>query len=369
MPAPEPRFLVAVDVVALTITDGILQVAAVQRRANTACIDERRDGRVTEVPRHRSHHWALPGGQVEADLEGLEAAARRELREETGIEVAESDLLQIGAYGDLGRDPRSVRTVSVAFLAFQPSFGGQHRAGSDAHHARFLPVLDLLAAPNRLEFDHERILLDGIQRVRDLMLTTPVATNFCAEQFTITELREVYEVLWHEAYDLETSPAERLKWATEIRGWSSSDEVRLLDQIGFSSRGAALREAGVGLTKVFSQSLALSSPRMTYQLARMDDEDLQKMTRVMLRAARRKAPRRPVLRKHLDPSNFFRKVRDSGLITLVPSATRQTGGEEGAGRPARLYRAGPAVRLDPPLRLTVKKPRPTGESPRRRPSP
>jgi 8-oxo-dGTP diphosphatase len=368
MTAPEPRFLVAVDVVALTITDGILQVAAVQRGQpdeTTACIDERRDGRVTEVPR-QPNHWALPGGQVKADLEGLEAAARRELREETGIEVAESDLLQIGAYGDLGRDPRSARTVSVAFLAFQPSFGVP-RAGSDAHRARFLPVLDLLAAPNRLEFDHERILLDGIQRVRDLMLTTPVATNFCAEQFTITELREVYEVLWHEAYDLETSPAERLKWATEIRGWSSSDEVRLLNQIGFSSRGAALREAAPA---AIYQSLAFSSPRMTYQLARMDDEDLQKVTRVMLRAARKKAPRRPVLRKHLDPSNFFRKVWDiPGFITPVPSARRQTGGEEGAGRPARLYRAGPAVRLDPPLRLTVKKPRPTGESPRRRPSP
>jgi ADP-ribose pyrophosphatase YjhB (NUDIX family) len=305
---------------------------------------------------------------VEADLEGLEAAARRELREETGIEVAESDLLQIGAYGDLGRDPRSVRTVSVAFLAFQPSFGGQHRAGSDAHHARFLPVLDLLAAPNRLEFDHERILLDGIQRVRDLMLTTPVATNFCAEQFTITELREVYEVLWHEAYDLKTSPAERLKWATEIRGWSSSDEVRLLDQIGFSSRGAFRQQAAP--TQIY-KSLALSSPRMSYQLARMDDEDLQDMTRVVLRAARKKTPRRPVLRKHLDPSNFFRKVWDiPGFIEKAPrTPPRQTGGAKGVGRPARLYRAGPAVRLDPPLRLTVKKPRRAGESPRRRPSP
>jgi 8-oxo-dGTP diphosphatase len=365
MPTPAPRFLVAVDVVALTITDGILQVAAVQRSADTACIDQRRNGRVTEVPRHPRHHWALPGGQVEADLEGLEAAACRELREETGIEVAESDLLQIGAYGDLGRDPRSVRTVSVAFLAFQPSFGVP-RAGSDAHRARFLPVLDLLAAPNRLEFDHERILLDGIQRVRDLMLTTPVATNFCAEQFTITELREVYEVLWHEAYDLETSPAERLEWATEIRGWSSSDEVRLLDQIGLSSRGAVRREAAP--TEIY-ESLALSSPGMSYQLARMDDEDLQDMARIVLRAARRKAPRRPVLRKHLDPSNFFRKVESiPGFIERVPRAVRQTGGVEGVGRPAQLFRAGPAVRLDPPLRLEVKKARPTKAATSRRPS-
>lgn len=364
MPAPTPRFLVAVDVVALTIADGILQVAAVQRASETACIDQRRNGRVAEVPRDPAHHWALPGGQVEADIEGLEAAARRELREETGIEVAEADLLQIGAYGDLGRDPRSVRTVAVAYLAFQPRFGVP-RAGSDADRARFLPVLDLLAAPNRLEFDHERILLDGIQRVRDLLLTTPVATNFCAEEFTITELREVYEVLWHEAYDLETSPAERLKWATEIRGWSSSDEVRLLDQIGFSSRGASRRETAPA--EIY-ESLALSSPRMTYQLARMDDEDLQKVARVMLRAARKKAPRRPVLRKALDPSNFFRKVDAiPGFIERVPHAQRRTGGHEGVGRPAQLFRAGGATRLEPPLRLEVKKARPTRPGARRRP--
>src|SRR5436190_20165932 len=57
--------------------------------------------------------WALPGGFVDMD-ENLEAAARRELKEETGIEVAQ--LRQLHTFGDPGRDPRG-RTISVVYLA------------------------------------------------------------------------------------------------------------------------------------------------------------------------------------------------------------------------------------------------------------
>ncbi len=57
--------------------------------------------------------WALPGGFVDQD-ERLIDAARRELHEETGLEY--TDLEQLHAFGDAGRDPRGW-TVSIAFLA------------------------------------------------------------------------------------------------------------------------------------------------------------------------------------------------------------------------------------------------------------
>src|SRR3954447_13631069 len=57
--------------------------------------------------------WALPGGFIEMD-ETLDESARRELKEETGVEAGRLDVL--GVYGDPGRDPRG-RTISVAYLA------------------------------------------------------------------------------------------------------------------------------------------------------------------------------------------------------------------------------------------------------------
>lgn len=92
--------------------------------------------------------WALPGGFVEDD-EDLETAARRELKEETGIEADE--LKQVGAFGKPGRDPRG-RTVSVAFqgnVAFQMA-----KADTDAEAVDWHPIDGL---PD-LAFDHGEIL-------------------------------------------------------------------------------------------------------------------------------------------------------------------------------------------------------------------
>jgi 8-oxo-dGTP diphosphatase len=94
--------------------------------------------------------WALPGGFVDMD-EGLEEAARRELREETGLSVGR--LEQLHTFGDPGRDPRG-RTISVAYLARVHLRQARPRAGDDAADAawHFLNRLPPLA------FDHRHIL-------------------------------------------------------------------------------------------------------------------------------------------------------------------------------------------------------------------
>ena len=100
--------------------------------------------------------WALPGGFVDYG-ESLEAAARREAKEETALDV--ELLYQLGAYSDPKRDPRH-HTISVVFVA---SAAGTPRGHDDAREAGiFYP--DSLPAP--LAFDHARILQDYFEQCR-----------------------------------------------------------------------------------------------------------------------------------------------------------------------------------------------------------
>ena len=102
--------------------------------------------------------WAIPGG-FKRPTETLDAAARRELHEETGVDAA-SLLTQFGAYGDPERDPR-MNVVTVAYLAVLRDVKGV-AGGSDAAAAALLPVADLLSGKIELAFDHLRILRDAI---------------------------------------------------------------------------------------------------------------------------------------------------------------------------------------------------------------
>jgi len=139
---PYPRPAVTADVVLFGTCGGELQVLLVERGHPpfAGC-------------------WALPGGFVDSD-EPLERAARRELVEETGLEVG--PLEQLGAYGDPGRDPRG-HVVTIAFTGLVEVDSHPPRAGSDAARSAWFPVRALPA----LAFDHDRIVADGLARLRE----------------------------------------------------------------------------------------------------------------------------------------------------------------------------------------------------------
>lgn len=136
---------------------------------------------------------ALPGGHV-GQKESLDAAALRELSEETGIDGRKLHLEQLKAYGDPGRDPRG-RVITIAYLALGPDLPAP-RAGSDAAEAHWVAVNDGLGTQDELAFDHAIIVNDAIERARSQLEYTTVATAFCPEPFTITDLRRVYEAVW-----------------------------------------------------------------------------------------------------------------------------------------------------------------------------
>ena len=131
-----PRPAVTVDAAVFAISGGTVKILLIQRKHDPF-----------------AGFFALPGGFVEMD-ESLDHAAKRELAEETGLDGV--PLTQLGAYGDVGRDPRG-RVISVVFWGKLAAPPDGLRADSDAAALGWFP----LAALPPLAFDHNKIITDA----------------------------------------------------------------------------------------------------------------------------------------------------------------------------------------------------------------
>jgi 8-oxo-dGTP diphosphatase len=163
-----PRIGVSVDLVILTIRAGQLAALAWRRDSDPYAA-----------------MLALPGGFIRLD-EDLPAATARVLAERAGLPPARVHLEQLQTYGYPDRDPTR-RAVSVAYLALAPDL-----PAPDTPQMSWHPVSEL----SQMAFDHDRILQDGIERARSKLEYTALGAAFCREEFTVAELRRVYEIVW-----------------------------------------------------------------------------------------------------------------------------------------------------------------------------
>jgi 8-oxo-dGTP diphosphatase len=173
------RIFIAADMAILTIRDGALAVLLIRRGQSP--FEGRR---------------ALPGGFLE-DGETIEDAAARELLEETGLPAGETFLELIGVYSEPDRDPRK-RVVSAAFAALIADVP-LTQAGGDAAATEWVPVHR--AVKEEMAFDHSRILGRALEHARRRLEYTTAATAFCGKEFTVAELRRVYEIVWETTLD------------------------------------------------------------------------------------------------------------------------------------------------------------------------
>lgn len=176
-PSHYERPSVTVDVVIFSLIADQLQVLLVRRK---------------QWP--FSGMWAIPGGFVRME-ESLEAAAARELEEETG--VRDVYIEQLYTFGDPDRDPRT-RVITVAYFALVPATAvEQPRAGSDAAATAWFPLDDL----PQLAFDHAQILDYALERLQYKLEYTVVGFELLPDLFTLPELQHAYELILGEALD------------------------------------------------------------------------------------------------------------------------------------------------------------------------
>jgi len=174
------KVLVSVEIVLFTIRNGVFEVLVLKRNS-PPFLD----------------FWELPGGLIRLDIgqrgESADDAALRELNNVTGLTGASLRYLeQLGAYGDPDRDPRDERTIAIAYMGI----GANVADPPEQSGASFVPVSyveDELS--NKLAFDHSIILTDAISKARMGVEYSRLAAGFCASSFTVSELRQIHEII------------------------------------------------------------------------------------------------------------------------------------------------------------------------------
>jgi len=171
-----PKPSVTVDIVIFTIQDNQLKVLLIKRGIEPF-----------------RNYWAIPGGFVKID-ESLEAAAKRELNEETGVNNVY--LEQLYSFGNPDRDPRG-RVITIAYMALINSGNINLKAATDVSDAQWFSVKKIPS----LAFDHKEILEYSLKRLRWKFEYTTAAFSMLPKKFTISQIQSIYEIVFERKFD------------------------------------------------------------------------------------------------------------------------------------------------------------------------
>lgn len=162
--------------------------------------------------------WAFPGGFMDMD-EDAETGARRELKEETGLEAGY--IKQFGTFTEVNRDPRE-RVITIAYFALVKK--EEVKGGDDAAAARWFPIGEIPP----LAFDHDRILRVALSRLKEMIHFEPVGFELLPEVFTMPALQDLYESILEVRFD-------RRNFASKLL------HLGILDEVGDRPKGTASR--------------------------------------------------------------------------------------------------------------------------------
>ena len=131
--------------------------------------------------------WALPGGFVDME-ETTDAAARRELEEETGVKNL--FLEQLYTFSGVDRDPRG-RVISIAYYALVKPSELKLQAGDDAKDAQWFDARKL----PKLAFDHKEIVKTALLRLEGKVRYQPIGFELLPRKFTLGQLQKMYQFI------------------------------------------------------------------------------------------------------------------------------------------------------------------------------
>lgn len=168
--------------------------------------------------------WALPGGLV-LEQESLEAAVKRELKEETGVTI--DYLEQLYTFGKPKRDPRN-RVVSVSYFGLVRPNHFKIKADTDADEAKWFPVNDL----PKLAFDHITIFNTAEKRLKGKLLFQPIGFDLLSAEFPFSDLEHLYATILGQDID-------RRNFRKKIMSFGFVEDTNKIQQVG-SGRPAKL---------------------------------------------------------------------------------------------------------------------------------